>query len=208
VKAAMKREEVRVYDANSNSFDKLQPICSYEEHADIITSLTHFPTNEALFFSGSRDCTVKLWDRRQAKSIGTFGMYQPGLNGKIAAHEGMITCLDSYDSILVSAGLDKKVIVWDLRALDSSGYTQPLRKLSVDDFAVLKVAIGPGNANIAVSTLKGLYLVDIANGTNRLATPFSDNRPMKRYHDLKWNGVRNLLFAAGDDMRVDQFLTA
>jgi len=157
------------------------------------------------FFSGSRDCTVKLWDRRQLKSVGTLGNY---INGKLATHEGMITCLDSYDTILASAGLDKKVMIWDLRALDSTGYTQPLRKLTVDDCAVLKVSIGPGITSVAVSTLKGLYLVDIANGTSRLATPFSDNRSMKRYHDLKWNSAHNLLYASGDDMRVDLFLSA
>lgn len=117
----------------------------------------------------------------------------------------MITCLDAFDNILVSAGLDKKVVVWDIRALDSTGYTQPLRRLSVDDFPVLKVAVGPSASTAAVSTLKGLYMVDFTNGTSKIATPFKDKRPMGRYHDLKWNSARGLLFAAGDDMRIDQF---
>lgn len=69
-KSTLERERVRFYDANSNSFDKLQPLVTYEEHEDIITSLTHYPAADGMFFSGSRDCTVKLWDKRLAKSVG------------------------------------------------------------------------------------------------------------------------------------------
>lgn len=43
---------------------------SYAEHDDIITSLTQYPNMEGLFFSGSRDATIKLWDPRTAKSVG------------------------------------------------------------------------------------------------------------------------------------------
>jgi len=199
------RQRVRFYDANSASFEYLFPLVTYEEHDDIITSLAHFPNADGLFFSGSRDCTVKLWDKRQSKSVGTFGMYQP--NGRVAAHEGMITCLDAFDTILVSSGLDKKTNVWDLRTLDNTGYTQPLRRITVDDSAVLKVAVGPTATTTAVSTLKGLYLVDFTSSIASPATPFKDKRSMGRYHDLKWNISRGVLYAAGDDMRVDQFST-
>lgn len=61
---------IRVYDTNTASFDKLYPICSYEEHSELITSLIHYPNNEYLFFSGSRDSTVRLWDRRQPRAVG------------------------------------------------------------------------------------------------------------------------------------------
>jgi len=203
--ANSKLEHLRFYDANSNSFEKLQPIVSYEEHEDIITSLTNYPNSEGLFFSGSRDCTVRVWDRRQPKSVGSFGLYQQS-SGKIVAHESMITCLDAFDTILVSAGLDKKVMVWDLRTLDSTGYTQPLRKISVDDSAILKVSVGPSSNSAAVSTLKGLYLVDFTSGISKLAAPFKDKRPTGRYHDLKWCVSQHILFAAGDDTRVDQFV--
>ena len=133
-----------------------------------------------------------------------MGYLQSG--GRILAHDEMVTCLESYDSILVSAGLDKVVVIWDIRAMDSTSLSRPLRKLSVDDCAILKVAIGPSAGTAAVSTLKGLYLVDFSTGVSKLATPFLDGRQMRRYHDLKWNNTRNLLYAGGDDMRVDQFI--
>lgn len=69
-KSTTDREQIRVYDAASGPFEKLQPVLSYDEHDDIITSLAHYPGMEGLFFSGSRDCTVKLWDKRQPKSVG------------------------------------------------------------------------------------------------------------------------------------------
>jgi WD40 repeat protein len=126
-------------------------------------------------------------------------------NNKFQAHEGMITCLDAFDNYLVSAGVDKKVLVWDLRMLDSSGYTSPLRKIVVDDSAILKVAIGPSGGQAAVSTLKGLHLVDFTTLQSKAAVPFKDKRSIGRYHDLKWNTNRNLLYAAGDDQRVDLY---
>lgn len=124
------------------------------------------------------------------------------------AHDGMITCLDAYDNILISGGVDKKVGVWDLRMMDTTtGYYQPSRKLSLDDSALLKVAIGPSSNFAAVSTLKGLYLLDLTSGSCKPAAPFKDKRPIKRYHDLKWNANKSVLFAAGEDFRVDVFTT-
>eukprot|EP01116_Phalansterium_solitarium_P006599 TRINITY_DN18925_c0_g1_i1.p1 TRINITY_DN18925_c0_g1~~TRINITY_DN18925_c0_g1_i1.p1 ORF type:complete len:615 (-),score=130.08 TRINITY_DN18925_c0_g1_i1:233-2002(-) len=200
---------VRFYDASSvASFDKLQPLTTYEEHTDIVTTLTHCPNHDGRFFSGSRDCTVKLWDRRQAKSVGTFGYQQPGLNMRMAAHDSMITCLSAFDTLLVSGSLDKSVVVWDIRNMDATSFTTPLIKFAVDDTAILKVAIGPDSNHCAVSTLNGLHLIDFSTGKITQATPFADGRPMRRYHDLKWNAARGVLYAAGDDARVDKFTLA
>lgn len=215
-KTALERERVQVYDATT-TFDKLVPLRSYDEHSDIITCLTHYPSMERLFFSGSRDCSVKLWDTRQPRSAGipffyrflifpaTLGVFQQSTN-RVVTHEGMVTCLDAHENILVSGGLDKQILIWDIRSLSTNKYSTPIRKILVDDFAVLKVAIGPSAASAAVSTLKGLYWVDFATGTAKPAVPFSDGRKMRRYHDLKWNNTHSILFAAGDDMRIDQFI--
>jgi len=35
----------------------------YWEHSDIITCLAAHPHDSELFFSGSKDSTVKLWDK-------------------------------------------------------------------------------------------------------------------------------------------------
>lgn len=84
---------------------------------------------------------------------------------------------------------------------------KPVSSLQLDDSAVLKVALGGGPQKAAVSTLRGLYLVDFSGTTPiaRVAEPFPDARRVGRYHDLKWAPGRKLLYAAGDDMRVDLY---
>jgi WD40 repeat protein len=62
---------VRLYDYNQNTvFDNIQPFQSYDEHKDIVTSLAVHPTADEMFFSGSRDHAIKMWDRRSKKSAG------------------------------------------------------------------------------------------------------------------------------------------
>jgi WD40 repeat protein len=62
--AKIEKIQLRVYDSNAGSFNKLQPIMTYEEHDNIITSLTNHSLIEGLFFSGSVDQTIKLWDAK------------------------------------------------------------------------------------------------------------------------------------------------
>lgn len=88
------------------------------------------------------------------------------------------------------------------------GGSAPVAALQLDDSAVLKVALGGGSSSsAAVSTLRGLYLVDFSSArpAARLAEPFKDGRRIGRYHDLKWANGRSLLYAAGDDMRIDVY---
>ena len=42
------------------------------------TCLAVHPTNPAVFFSGSKDRTVRVWDRRMAQCAGQCGMQDPG----------------------------------------------------------------------------------------------------------------------------------
>lgn len=209
-------ECIRIYDFNSNnSFEKIQPIISYGEHENLITSLVPHPKNDFLLFSGSRDCTIKLWDYRQPTSagkkknsnklffktilLGSLGIFYPNV-GKVIAHEATISCIDACDNILISSGLDKKLCIWDIRILENS---QPLQKISIDDSAILKVAIGPSNQEAAISSLKGLYLINFNSGLHKTVSSF---KKTCIYHDLKWNSTRNILYAAGDEMIVDQFI--
>lgn len=78
--------------------------------------------------------------------------------------------------------------------------------LQLDGSPVLKVALGEGPRHCAAaSTLRGLYMVDFASARPvvRPAEPFKDGRRIGRYHDLKW--AKNVLYAAGDDMRIDVY---
>jgi len=125
----------------------------------------------------------------------------------------MITCIDTQENVLVSAGLDKNVVLWDLRMLPNKtpinianpSTTQLHKTISVDDSAILKVAIGPQPNTVAVSTLLGLYLVDLQTGNYSIARIKDKQRAIGRYHDLKWSSAKDVLFAAGDDMLVDVY---
>jgi WD40 repeat protein len=130
------------------------------------------------------------------------GIFGQAGKDTIIAHDGMLTCVDSIGNILVTGGLDKKVKVWDLRQVSSSG-SMPLRQIAVDETVVLKVALGLSGSYAAVSTLNGLYLADLSTGSNTRSVEFSDRRTIRRYHDLAWNGPQ--LYAAGDDCRVDLY---
>jgi len=193
---------VRLYDAESQPFEKLEPIITYEEHKDIVAALAPCSVSDG-FFSGSRDHTIKLWDRRQPKSVATLGTLN---QSRIAAHDGMVTCLDNTGYTLVSGGLDKKVVVWDIRSVGgNNGVIPPLVTFKVDDTALLKVAIGPDKNSAAVSSLRGLYMLDLSSGTHTMGITRSGTNGQNRYHDLKWDIARNILYAAGDDYRVDGY---
>jgi WD40 repeat protein len=128
-------------------------------------------------------------------------MRQPAAN-RIAAHDAMVTCLDAFENILVSGGLDKKIAVWDIR-----NFENPVRKFSLDDTSILKIAVGPTINYACVSTMKGFYLVDFATNTPKTVVPFKEaDKKFNRYHDMKWSPDKNVLYAAGDDKRVDQFV--
>jgi WD40 repeat protein len=191
-------EAVCCYESGAPGADfrSLMPVCRFVEHTDIITSLTCSaePAFNGLFFSGSRDCTIRIWDRRQKQCVGQM----LGVNGT-AAHAKMITCLDANAGLIVSAGLDKLVKVWDVRRAAAG----PVRSIAVDDNAILKVAVAAGGTAAAVSTLRRLYLVDLVGDAVAPVEAFEQRHG--RYHDLKFSLDCKSLFAAGDDQRVDVF---
>lgn len=190
-------EAVCCYESGaSQDFRSLMPVRRYVEHTDIITSLTCSaePVFNGLFFSGSRDCSIRIWDRRQKQCVGQM----LGVGGT-PAHSKMITCLDANAGLIVSAGLDKLVKVWDVRRAAAG----PLRSIAVDDNAILKVAVAAGGSAAAVSTLRRLYLVDLVGDAVAPVEAFEQRHG--RYHDLKFSHDCKSLFAAGDDQRVDVF---
>ncbi len=48
-----------------------------QEHKDMSSCLALHPSNPAVFFSGSKDKTVRIWDRRMAQCAGQCGMQDP-----------------------------------------------------------------------------------------------------------------------------------
>jgi WD40 repeat protein len=63
VSGPQRKDSVCIYDASSGPFESLQPQSVYHEHDDIITCLAAHGSDPELFFSGSKDHTIKLWDK-------------------------------------------------------------------------------------------------------------------------------------------------
>ncbi|CAI5458179.1 unnamed protein product [Closterium sp. Yama58-4] len=179
---ASPRDRICCYDLTGAPFSSLHPVRQYTEHEDLITCLTVFPPNPNLFLSGSRDTTIRLWDRRASNAV------------------------------VASGGMDGYLKLWDLRSLHSLGNSPPLGSLNLDESPILKLASSMLPGVVAVSTVRGLYLADLSGsvgpsggGVARLAGGFQDGRQPGRYHDIKWAHGRRLLFAGGDAMRVDVY---
>ncbi|PRP87251.1 hypothetical protein PROFUN_01513 [Planoprotostelium fungivorum] len=192
------REKVRVYDTSSGSFNKLTPLISYEEHDDIITCLTEHPILPGLFLSASKDCSIKLWDSRLSSSASSFGV--PNSTGKIIAHDKMVTCIDTHEFSMVSVSLDSTVAVWDIRKLDRPA----VKRSTVDNTGILKVAIGPTNTKVVVASLGGLYVLDLLTGVKTAALRGNEMAAV-RYHDLRWSADKSVLWAGGEDKSVDVY---
>lgn len=110
----------------------------------------------------------------------------------------------------MSGGLDKVVAVWDIRTLgnnnNNSTLIQATNKWPIDQHALLKLSIGPHNNSCAVSTLRGLYLLDLVNGKvkpSNIQAYSPELQKVGRYHDMVWNGQQ--LYAVGDDCTFDVY---
>jgi len=207
---------VRFYDAEAGAFDALQPLVSYREHEDFITSLANHPSAEGMLFSGSRDGTIRLWDQRQAKSAAVVGLGPRRTVAPATAAsapptaQDMITCVHASGCLLASGSLDGQVRLWDLRSLAAPSFV-----VDADNTPVLKVALAPQSTSsypiLAVSTNSkgGLYLSFPAAGKATTALPLAvpDNIC---FYDLVW-GDRDdtgatILYAAGEELRKYQTL--
>ncbi|GJP31688.1 hypothetical protein CLOM_g14742 [Closterium sp. NIES-68] len=209
---ASPRDRICCYDLGGAPFSSLHPVRQYTEHEDLITCLTVFPPNPNLFLSGSRDSTIRLWDRRASNAVALLG--SPSPSGRPQAHAGMVTALDACPATVTvaSGGMDGYLKLWDLRSLQSLGNSPPLGSLNLDESPILKLASSMLPGVVAVSTVRGLYLADLSGsvgpsggGSARPAGGFQDGRQPGRYHDIKWAHGRRLLFAGGDAMRVDVY---
>lgn len=195
------RSVVCCYDLHGNpSFETLRPVAVFAEHQDIITCMAAVPRSEHTFLSGSRDCRVLLWDVRVPKSVGV-----------LLGHDGTVTSVSASDHLVVTGGLDKKLMTFDIRLLTPTApQLRPLSTLMLDESAVLKVALGhPTEA--AASTLLGLYQINLVTNESRQVQGFLDpTNPnaakTTRYHDLVWSRDHAVLYAAGDDMRIDVYV--
>ncbi|GFR52833.1 hypothetical protein Agub_g15459 [Astrephomene gubernaculifera] len=211
------KDVVSLYDASRGGpMEQSVPLVSYGEHRDMVTCAAPWWSNPAVFVSGGRDCAIKVWDRRMAQSVGGFGELDSG-SGVVRAHGDMVTCLDTTDNLLLSTSVDSYMCIWDFRqlSLTHGSVAGPMVKLQLDTQPTLKIAVtgAPHSRLAAISTYQGLYVMDfthLATPHTLIAPPFSDGRPFKYYHDIRWAGGpgapgQPVLFGASDDPRIDVF---
>ncbi|GLJ30688.1 hypothetical protein SUGI_0607780 [Cryptomeria japonica] len=130
-----RHELVCYYDAQV-SFASLQPVKQYEEHEDLVSCISPYPPNQFVFMSGSRDCTIRVWDCRTDRCIGMLGV---GEMGRFKAHNNLVTSIDADEtSMVISCGLDGYVNQWDLRMMANKIVDSPVTSMLLDDTITLK----------------------------------------------------------------------
>lgn len=93
----------------SLSNDDLYHVCTFKENTGRINDVCFFKNNESpfnrAFISGSTDGTIKIWDSRSSQSVKT-----------IENNKSKVFAIDT-NSDLLSAGVGREVIVWDLKMM-------------------------------------------------------------------------------------------
>jgi len=90
---------------------KKQRVLAVRGHMDDINAVCYADKSSQIFFSGSDDALVKVWDTR-AMGSGTCA-------GVLAGHNEGVTFIDSKGDgrYLISNGKDQKIKLWDLRKM-------------------------------------------------------------------------------------------
>ncbi|KAK9814761.1 hypothetical protein WJX72_011057 [[Myrmecia] bisecta] len=204
-KAGGTQEMIGLYDIERlNGQGVIEPTSSFEVDSKLITAVVPCTLNENTFLTAASDNTVLLWDRRQsARWAGRFGTPH--------ADEGhFVTCMDSWEHLLLVGNMDKTITQYDFRSLSQENATTgvpPLRSFALDDSSILRLAIGSGPSQVAVSTFHGLYSLDVSGDSPvwQPARPFEDGREVSRYLDVKWATGQPVVYAGGHDKRVDMY---
>lgn len=153
-------------------------------HSDIVTAL-HAPADrDNLILSASRDCTVACFDLRKSTPV-----------SQNSFHFRTVTCLGMYGDYVVSGGLDRRLVVSDLR--------MPSQQLASRDMesALLSISVAQGTGTAAVGTMSGLHMASLSTGNMfKIDTPCAP-----RYNSLFWNSSGTLLFCGGDTSTLDVY---
>jgi len=183
---------VAVYDMSISSFSDLTPVSLHDGHTKFITCLSAVPGQPSAFLSGAQDSTIRLWDRRAASQCSVFG-------GDVS-HQASVMGLDANSSnTVLSTGQDKSVARWDMRSLHS-----PVSKIQLDDSVHSKVACAGNRAYAGVTTLRGLYCLDLS--TPQLSLGEVQMKPMNsRYGEIKWSEYCCSFFVASNDSTIHAF---
>ncbi|KAK3378257.1 WD40-repeat-containing domain protein [Podospora didyma] len=125
-------------------------IQTYSAHGYEVLSLAVAVDNKT-FVSGGGDRAVFLWDVSTAQTLRRFGSSAHGHSGRINA----VAFGGAGDSLVVSAGLDTTVRVWDTKS-GGAGANKPVQVLANARDAVTSLVVGgSGGAEIIAGSVDG-----------------------------------------------------
>lgn len=169
-------------------YDGTQVIQEYNGHSDVISAMHVIPDRDNTVVTGSRDCSVMVYDLRMPQSVTTTSAHR---------HYSTVTSIGSCGDFLFTSGLDRRVVVNDLRMMGQGMATQDL------DSAVLSISVNSSMV-CAASTLTGVHLINFGN--NPILTCRADSMKMSpRYNAVSWNAQGDVLYAGGDNNTLDMF---
>nr|CCC95087.1 guanine nucleotide-binding beta subunit-like protein [Trypanosoma congolense IL3000] len=169
-------------------YDGTQVIQEYSDHNDIISAMHVIPERDNTVVTGSRDCSVMVYDLRIPQSATTTSTHR---------HYSTVTSIGSCGDFLFTSGLDRRVVVHDLRMMGQGMATREL------DSAVLSLSVNSSMV-CAASTMTGIHLINFGN--NALPTCRADGGQMSpRYNAISWNVQGEILYAGGDNNTLDMF---
>ncbi|KAK3303385.1 TUP1-like enhancer of split-domain-containing protein [Chaetomium strumarium] len=143
-----------VYNSSDPDYDKPRQLCHMSHHLGTIHSV-RFSPNGRYLASGADDRVICIYqlDRSPPSHAATFGTNEPPpienwkTHKRLVGHDSDVQDLAwSYDnSILVSVGLDSKVVVW-------SGHTfEKLKTITVHQSHVKGITFDPANKYFATA---------------------------------------------------------
>lgn len=155
-------------------------------HTNDVMSVSFSPDNR-LIVSGSRDKTIKVWNTRgQLKGDFTASQAPRGGASSLSGHTEWVSCVrfspDPDNSLVVSAGWDKLVKVWNLKSntpqldVNHIGHSGYINTVAISPDGTLCATGGKDNTVMLwdLNEPKHLYSLDAGNVIHVLV--FSPNR--------------------------------
>eukprot|EP00245_Coleochaete_scutata_P012141 TRINITY_DN4672_c0_g1_i1.p1 TRINITY_DN4672_c0_g1~~TRINITY_DN4672_c0_g1_i1.p1 ORF type:complete len:158 (-),score=20.16 TRINITY_DN4672_c0_g1_i1:162-614(-) len=137
--------------------------------------------------TGAADGCIRLWDLSS----------KPSAPVRQYMHKDAVTGLAMLDAFtLASSSQDGSVQLWDIRQGTSA---PPIRTMVPDGKPVVAMAASPLRDALAVSTLKGLYCLELAGTSGALLKPLTPLPPCGPCLELKWNDVTQEIYVCGTD---------
>ncbi|MFX0040138.1 MAG: NosD domain-containing protein [Promethearchaeota archaeon] len=155
-------EEVAEEDLIPKEPLELGPIVHYQTlkgHAMGISSIAISPDNKYII-SGSKDTTIKIWERDTGKLLRSLRGHKKYINSVVVSPDG---------KYIISGSNDKTVKVWDLNT------GKLVKTLEGHTFYILAVAVSPDNNYIVSSSFdREIKVWDLASG--KLLNTFKGHR--------------------------------